>query len=153
MAFDVYKALWVRIFGPNSLTAPTADNLMVVNADGSINARASSTARASVGTQTTTISASTGETTIVDAGAAGVFNDPIMIIISNTSAGTNTRIDFRDASGGTIRFSLQSIGGGAPVGFATSVPIPQTTAAAVWTAQCATSTTDIRIYVEYAKNT
>lgn len=104
------------------------------------------------GTQTTTISASTAETTIVTAGAAGVFNDLVMLIISNTSAATSTRIDFRDTTAGTILFSLQSVGGAAPVGFALPIPIPQTGAATNWTAQCATSTTDIRIYAVFVKN-
>lgn len=104
------------------------------------------------GTQTTTISASTSETTIVTAGAAGVFNDLVMLIISNTSASTNTRIDFRDTTAGSILFSLESIGGAAPVGFALPIPIPQTGAATNWTAQCATSTTDVRIYAVFVKN-
>lgn len=110
------------------------------------------TIRDLVGTQATTISASTTETTIVTAGAAGVFNDLVMLIISNTSTATNTRIDFRDATAGSILFSIQSNGGQPPVGFALPVPIPQTTAANNWTAQCATSTTDIRIYAVFAKN-
>lgn len=103
-------------------------------------------------TQTTTISASTSETTIVTAGASGILNDLVMLIISNTSTATNTRIDFRDATAGTILFSLQSNGGQPPVGFALPVPIPQTTAANNWTAQCATSTTDVRVYAVYVKN-
>jgi hypothetical protein len=104
------------------------------------------------GTQTTTISASTTETTIVTAGGAGVFNDPVMILVANTSAGTNTRIDFRDATAGTVRFSMQCPAN-QTTGF--NIPgesIPQTTAANNWTAQCATSTTDVRIYVLYEKN-
>jgi hypothetical protein len=110
------------------------------------------TIRDLVGTQTTTLSASVSETTIVTAGAAGVFNDLIMLIVTNTSASTTTRIDFRDTTAGTVLFSLISIGGQQPVGFALPIPIPQTTAATNWTAQCATSTTDIRIYAVYAKN-
>ena len=110
------------------------------------------TIRDLTGRQTTTISASTAETTIVTAGGAGVFNDIVMLIISNTSVSTNTRIDFRDTTGGAVLFSLQSIGGGAPVGFALPVPIPQTTANTNWTAQCASSTTDIRIFAVFAKN-
>jgi hypothetical protein len=110
------------------------------------------TIRDLVGTQTTTLSASVAETTIVTAGAAGVFNDLIMLIVTNTSAATTTRIDFRDTTAGTVLFSLISIGGQQPVGFALPIPIPQTTAATNWTAQCATSTTDVRIYAVYAKN-
>lgn len=110
------------------------------------------TVRDLLGTQTTTISASTSETTIVTAGGAGIFNDLVMLIVSNTSAATNTRIDFRDATAGSILFSLISIGGAGPIGFAPATVIPQTTAANNWTAQCATSTTDIRVYAVYAKN-
>jgi hypothetical protein len=105
-----------------------------------------------VGTQTTTISASTSETTIITAGAAGVFNDLVMLIVSNTSSSTNTRIDIRDATSGSVIFSIQSNGGQPPVGFVLPVPIPQTTAANNWTAQCATSTTDVRIYAVFVKN-
>lgn len=106
--------------------------------------------RDQVGTQTTTISASTTETTIIASGPA--FNDLVMLIVSNTSASTNTRIDFRDATLGTILFSLQSVGGAAPVGFALPVPIPQTRNLQNWTAQCATSTTDVRIYALFIRN-
>jgi hypothetical protein len=134
-------------------TAATPGNLVGVSADKFGRPVALiSTIRDLVGTQTTTISASTAETTIVTAGAAGVFNDLIMLIVSNTSAGTTTRIDFRDTTAGTILFSLISVGGQQPVGFALAIPIPQTGAATNWTAQCAVSTTDIRIYAVFAKN-
>lgn len=102
--------------------------------------------------QTTTISASTSETTIITAAGSGVFADPYLIVVSNTSASTNTRIDFRDATAGTVLFSLQSVGGSNPVGFALSQSIPQTTANNNWTAQAATSTTDLRVYACYEKN-
>jgi hypothetical protein len=104
------------------------------------------------GTQTTTISASTTETTIVTAGGAGVFNDPIAILVANTSTATSTRIDFRDATAGTIRFSMQCPANQTTGFVIPGESIPQTTAAANWTAQCATSTTDVRIYVVYEKN-
>ena len=104
------------------------------------------------GIQNTTITASTTETTIVTAGGAGVFNDIVTILVANTSNATNTRIDFRDSTGGTIRFSLQCPGN-QTTGF--TIPgesIPQTTAANNWTAQCATSTTDIRIFALFERN-
>lgn len=109
------------------------------------------TIRDLVGTQTTTLSATTSETTIVSA-AASVFNDVVMLIISNTSAATNTRIDFRDTTGGSVLFSVYSVAASPPTGFALPVPIPQTTVNTNWTAQCATSTTDVRIYAVYQKN-
>lgn len=101
--------------------------------------------------QTTTISASTSETTILT-GQPTYFLDPFLILVANTSAATSTRIDFRDATGGTIRFPLQSVGGAAPVGFALPIPIPQTKAGDNWTAQCAASTTDVRITVYAVRN-
>lgn len=109
------------------------------------------TIRDLVGTANITLSATTVETTLI-AAAASVFNDLVMVVVSNTSTSTNTRIDFRDATGGTIIFSLMSIGGAPPVGFAPPVPIPQSAVNTNWTAQCATSTTDIRIFAVYAKN-
>lgn len=102
--------------------------------------------------QGTTISASTTETTILTAAGANVFADPYLLVISNTSASTNTRIDIRDATAGSILFSLESIGGANPTGFNSPTPIPQTTANNNWTAQAATSTTDLRVYVCYIKN-
>jgi hypothetical protein len=111
----------------------------------------SGTIRDLVGTQTTTLSATTSETTIVTA-AASVFNDLVMLIVSNTSAATNTRIDIRDTTGGSVLFSLYSVGGSPPTGFALPVPVPQTSVNTNWTAQCATSTTDVRIYAVFQKN-
>ncbi len=48
-------------------------------------------------------------------------------------------------------FSLMSIAAAPPCGFALPVPIPQSAVNTNWTAQCATSTTDIRIYAVFAK--
>lgn len=110
-----------------------------------------STIRDLVITQTTTISASTSETTIGTA-VSSVFLDIIMLIVSNTSTATNTRIDFRDTTAGSILFSLQSNGGQPPIGFSLATPIPQTSVNTNWTAQCGTSTTDLRVYLVTAKN-
>lgn len=105
-----------------------------------------------VGTQQTNLSATVAETTIVSAGAAGIFNDLAMIVISNTSVGTTTRIDFRDDTGGAIIFSLNSIGGAPPMGFSPPFPLPQSGAAKNWTAQCSVSTVDVRIFALFVKN-
>lgn len=98
----------------------------------------------------TTISASTTETTIIASGTG--FNDLFLLLVSNTSTATSTRIDFRDQTAGTILFSLQSVGGANPVGFVLPSPIPQTRRSQNWTATCATSTTDIRILAGWVKN-
>jgi len=104
------------------------------------------------GKQTTTISASTSETTIVTA-AASTYKDLVALIISNTSASTNTRIDFRDTTAGTVLFSLQAPAN-QTVGFSLAGhSIPQTTVNTNWTAQCGTSTTDIRILAIFENNT
>lgn len=104
------------------------------------------------GKQTTTISASTSETTIVTA-AASTYKDLVALIISNTSTSTNTRIDFRDTTAGTVLFSLQAPAN-QTVGFSLAGhSIPQTTVNTNWTAQCGTSTTDIRILAIFENNT
>lgn len=107
------------------------------------------TIRDLVGTQTTTIAASTSETTIVTA-AASVFNDLVLLIISNTSA-TAARLDFRDTTAGSILFSVY-VPVGDVRGFAPSQPIPQTTVNTNWTAQSSASITDLRIYAVFNKN-
>ncbi len=95
-------------------------------------------------TQTTTISASTTETTILNS-VASTFCDIRHLVVSNTS-NVSTRVDFRDATAGTIRFSWQ-VPAGMIVGFTYPVPIPQTSAGNNWTIQSSTSITDLRIYV------
>lgn len=135
-------------------TAATAGNLTGATADKyGRQVFLPGTVRDLRGTQTTTISASTSETTIVTA-AASVFNDLACLIISNTSAATSTRIDIRDDTGGSIIFSLYSVGGAGPVGFCPGggVTVPQTATNKNWTAQAATSTTDLRVWVLYDKN-
>lgn len=99
-----------------------------------------------------TLTASTTETTLIP-GVAGVDNRLLAIIISNTSASTSTRVDIRDATGGPVVIPLYSVGGANPVGFSLGgVAIPQNTRGNNWTAQCATSTTDIRILAIYSVN-
>lgn len=108
------------------------------------------TIRDLVGTQTTTISASTSETTIVTA-AASIFNDLIMLVVSNTSA-TATRLDFRDTTGGSVLFSLY-VPAGDTRGFNMGgIPVPQTSVNTNWTAQSSASVTDLRVYAVFAKN-
>ena len=99
---------------------------------------------------TTTISASTAETTVLAAGAAGVFHDLVCVIVANTS-GTAARIDFRDATAGTIRFSIYAPAG-QTVGFVPARPVTQATTAANWTAQSSASVTDLRVFVQAEKN-
>lgn len=102
--------------------------------------------------QTTTIAASTSETTIVTAGGAGIFNDLAALIISNTSA-TAARVDIRDDTAGTILFSLY-IPAGDVRGFTLpGFSIPQTATNKNWTATSSASITDLRILAIFEKNT
>jgi hypothetical protein len=107
------------------------------------------TVRDLVGTQTTTISASTSETTVVTA-AANVFNDITTIMVSNTSA-TATRVDFRDTTAGSVLFSIY-VPAGDVRGVSASRPLPQTSVNTNWTAQSSASVTDLRVYCVFDKN-
>ena len=131
-------------------TAATAGNLVGMSADKfGRQIVLPVTVRDLVGIQPTTISTTT-PTSIVPAGGSGVFTDLLALIISNTSASTNTRVDISD---GTVTFSLQSIAGAPPVGIPyMGTPIPATTANTAWTATLGTAATDIRFVAIYAKN-
>ena len=85
----------------------------------------------------------TGETTLIAAGAAGIFHDLEWIKCSNTSA-TATRLDIRDATAGTVIDALYLPAGdirGAVYGI---TPMNQTTAANNWTIQLSGAVTDVR---------
>jgi hypothetical protein len=101
-----------------------------------------------VNDQTTTISTTT-ETTVFTQ-VASVFNDLVMLTVANTSA-TATRIDFRDTTGGSVRFSLYCPAG-ATIGFVPKVPLKQATVNTNWTAQLGTAVTDVRIFVQVVRN-
>ena len=106
--------------------------------------------RSRIKTATITLSASVVETTLIPADLNN-FIDILAIKITNTSAATSSRVDIRDSTGGIVIDQYQSIGGGAPVGMSLGgVAIPQTQKGQNWTAQCITSTTDIRILVIYS---
>lgn len=107
------------------------------------------TLRDLVGTQPTTISASTAETTVV-AAAASTFNDLTAIVISNTSA-TAARVDFRDTTAGSVLFSIY-VPAGDVRGATFNRPVPQTSVNTNWTAQSSASITDLRIYCVFDKN-
>jgi hypothetical protein len=102
-------------------------------------------------TAMTTITSSTTETTILAAGAAGVFNDITHLSISNDNTITDTRVDIRDSTGGTIRLSYYVPAKGTII-VSFNPPFPQATAANNWTAQCGTSVANIYITVLAAKN-
>jgi hypothetical protein len=103
-------------------------------------------------TQTTTITASTTETTIITAGGAGVFNDIISLTITNSSA-TATLVTLKDATAGTTRavYSIAANGG-------ITIPFPtplaqQAVANSNWTLTCGTSVSSIIASAVYIINT
>lgn len=136
--------------GTTPLAPVSADadraNLLV---DGAGRVVTTSAPRGQTAHATTTISASTSETTVLAAGAASVFHDIVCVLIANTSA-TAVRVDFKDATSGTIRFSVYAPAG-QQVGFIPAVPVEQATAAANWTATSSASVTDLRIFVQAIK--
>ena len=98
---------------------------------------------------TTTISNSTSETTIL-AAVSGFFLDLCSVFVSNTSA-TATRVDFRSATAGSVRFSLY-VPAGATVGFDKVNPILQAAAGGNWTAQSSAAVIDLRIFAQAVRN-
>lgn len=102
-----------------------------------------------VSAQTTTISSSTSETTIITA-AASIFNDLASIMVSNTSA-TAVRVDFRDTTAGSVLFQLY-VPAGDVRGINLTTPWPQTSVNTNWTAQCSASVADVRIAAQFIKN-
>ncbi len=103
-----------------------------------------------LGVQTTQIASSTSETTIVTAGASGVFNDITGIQITNATA-TAVTVTIKDSTSGTTRkiYDLAA-NGGIVVPFST--PLPQATAANNWTATLSVNTVTVNINIDYVKN-
>ena len=103
------------------------------------------------GVQKTSITAAT-ETTVVTAGAAGVFNDVYAIVVTNKSA-TTVFIDFKDATAGTTRITLA-----APASDTRGFTVPvdsamvQAVAANNWTATVSSAVTSIEITMLYVSN-
>ncbi len=103
------------------------------------------------GVQKTTITSSTGETTIITS-VSSVFLDLYGLIVANTSA-TATSVTIKDASSGTTRIILR-VPAGDTRGFmlTESAAIPQASATNNWTATCADSVASIEITALYVKN-
>lgn len=101
--------------------------------------------------QTTTITTTT-ETTILTAGAAGVFHDVYGLILTNTSA-TATVVSIKDATAGTTRLTF-SVPAGDTRGFMLneSAAHNQATAANNWTATLGTAVTSLIVTTLAVKN-
>jgi hypothetical protein len=93
------------------------------------------------------------ETTIIAAGAAGVFNDLYGLILANSSA-TATTVTIKDATGGTTR-AVIVVPAGETRGFMLPVDsaIPQAAAASAWTATCSTAVTTLNVTALWVQNT
>jgi hypothetical protein len=102
-----------------------------------------------VGKNTVTLTTTT-ETTLIAAGAAGVFNDISALSITNSSA-TGVTISLREATAGAVVQSWYiPPGGGGPI---SCMPfMPQLTAANNWTVQLSAAVTSVLINVIYVKN-
>lgn len=104
------------------------------------------------GKQHTAITSSTSETTIVTAGAAGVFRDVYALMIANTSA-TDCTVTIKESTAGTTTH-IFIVKAGAEVGFSHDCgsAVVQTTAANNWTATCSASVASIYITAHYVEN-
>lgn len=100
--------------------------------------------------QTTTIAASTSETTIGTA-VASTFLDLVALVISNTSA-TAARVDIRDTTAGSVLFSIYCPAADTRGFTLAGSSVPQTTVNTNWTAQSSASITDLRILTIFEKN-
>lgn len=105
------------------------------------------------GKQKTTITSSTGETTIVTAAGANVFADLYGLTVANTSASA-CNVTIKDATAGTTQFIL-SVPAGETRGFISPVDsaVPQTAANNNWSATCSASVASIEITALFVKNT
>lgn len=100
--------------------------------------------------QTTAIANSTAETTILTAGAAGVFHDLTHMTITNATA-TAVVVTLRDATLGTaVGIYNVAASGGLTVSF--TRPFKQTTAANNWTAQLSATGINVNFVVQAEKN-
>lgn len=92
----------------------------------------------------------TAETTILAAGAAGVFHDITSIKFANTSA-TAVRVDLREATGSNV-VDCFYVPAGDMRGAVYTTPYKQNFAANNWTAQVSAAVTDVRISIQAVKN-
>lgn len=102
------------------------------------------------GSQNTTITSSTAETTIVTAGGAGVFNDIVKLVFTNSSATAST-VTLKDSTGGTTRAVWRVLANSA-LDIPFFVPLAQGSANANWTLTCGTSVASIIVMAQFVKN-
>lgn len=106
-----------------------------------------------VGIQQTTIAGSSSETTIITAGAAGVFNDISSLVITMGTTPTACTATLKDATSGTTRaiYDLPATTGqGIVIPF--TPPLPQAAAANNWTITLSSASPTVHINAVFIKN-
>ena len=100
--------------------------------------------------QHTEIASSSSETTILSAGAAGIFHDLTQLILTNQTA-TAVNVTIKDATAGTTRMIIAlAASGGAVIPFPT--PVTQAAAANNWSATLSSAAVTVDIFVQAVKN-
>jgi hypothetical protein len=93
----------------------------------------------------------TTETTLIAAGAAGIYHDLTLLMCNNESA-SEVRVDVRDATSGTVRFSIDLAADGGTGGFSAFEPWSQTTAANNWTVQLSSAVSTVYCHANAIKD-
>jgi hypothetical protein len=142
------------VFGGEYNTTPTAitsGNCSPLQVDTRGRLISVNSLRANKGVQKTSITVAT-ETTVVTAGAAGVFQDVYAITVTNKSA-TSVFVDFKDATAGTTRMTLAAPANDTR-GFTVTADSAMVQAAAAnnWTATVSSAVTSIEITMLFVSN-
>jgi hypothetical protein len=100
--------------------------------------------------------AGTGETTIVTAGGAGVFNDLTGLIITTANAAVGT-LTIKDGTGGTTKIILNypnaASAPSSPMIIDFTPPISQNSANANWTITASANASGYNVTAQYIQNT
>lgn len=107
--------------------------------------------RARLGRASITLTSTTTETTLLAAGAAGVFRDIYRLTITNTSA-TATAVTIRDVTASGVA-EIYYLAAGETKGFSGPIDAAdvQGTAASTWSAQCSVSVASVQICARYVE--
>lgn len=141
------------VIAVETLGYDSANNVMVrMAADSSGRSVMAGSIRANKVQQATTITSSTGETTVLTQ-VASTYLDVYGVIVTNTST-TACEVIFKDSTSGTSRFSIE-VPGTETRGFMLpeSGGHNQDTVNNNWTATCGTSVSSIKITMFAIKNT
>lgn len=125
------RVIWGR--NPSgTFTAAGVDN----NGNLNVNIQASSDSGMTVSTASVQQSSAT-PSTLISAGAAGIYNDIASMAVTNESS-TATVVSLIDGSGTTFKFALAANGG---ISYNPALPLPQALPATAWTVSNSASVT------------